>query len=303
MRYTICFILVIFLPFYSSAQQLPNFRTEIYAPQWHNPASVGTWNQHSLNLLGYSSGVNFAQASAGGMFSGESFLGFSNKSSGIGLGANYFYTSFSNYYETHTTNFQMNYQFEFDKFTISVGAAPGFRTVTRHHIDWITFDTIPDPNLPTAGSQTKFTLGAGIFLYTDKFYLGLSSSQLNAPNYEEINFQGATTYYVNGGYRFKISDNMQLFPAASFAYYGSGFSHLSGNLMLQFLKPGFSIGAGYAARSNVWGIVGYEYKRFSFLYTAGTSFSKHTNATSFNQEVRLNYKLRKKTKCSTCEYF
>ncbi len=303
MRNVILFISVLNLGMNLSAQQLPCLKTEVYAPHWHNPASAGTWNQLSVNLNGQFDGGGLSFNSGGAMFSGELFLPVPNRSGGIGVGANYHYTALSDRYQTQAANFQLNYQFELEKLHISIGLAPGFRAVSLEQINWFTADTVPDPYLPTAGAQTKFTLGAGIFLYTDKLYLGISSSQLNTPNYDQINFQGATSYYVNGGYRFKIAENMQLFPSASFGYDGSGLSQLSGNLMLQFLKPGFSIGAGYAARSNVWGIVGYEYKRFSFIYTAGTSFSKLTNASIFNQEIRLTYKLKKKPKCSTCEHF
>ncbi len=303
MRHTLFIILLLSVSVEMHAQQLPYFRNEIYAPQWHNPASFGTWNRFSLNLMGYSGGVDFSQASAGAMFSAEGFFGFSNEKSGIGLGTNYFYTSLPNYYETHTTNFQLNYQFEFEKFNISFGAAPGFRTISFDHIDWITADTIPDPNLHDAGIQTKFTLGAGVFLYTDKLYVGISSTQLNAPDYEELGFQAATQYYLNGGYRFKVSQNMQLFPSVSFGFNSAGLRHLSGSVMLQFFKPGISVGIGYSATSNIWGLIGYEYKKISFIYTAGTSFSNLTNASIFNQEIRFTYKLKKKPKCSTCEHF
>lgn len=285
------------------AQQVPDFRTELYSPQWHNPASFGTWNKHSINLLGAHSSFSTGFGSGAFMTNGEAFFELSNKTSGIGVGYNYLYTALLDYDETHGFNLQVNYQLEFDKFNISFGAAPGFQTITYKEFPWLTTDTTFDPNLPGPGTQSKFTLDVGFFFYNDKYYAGLSSSRINEPYYDSLNFQVARRYYFDGGYRFKISRNMQLFSSLSVSHDGAGFRKAAVTVMFQLMKPGISFGAGYSFGSSFWGLLGYEYKRFSFIYTLGYRPFVLSSGSNLSHELRLTYKLRKKPKCSTCEYF
>lgn len=270
----------IFISVILNGQQLPYFGTEIYSPHWHNPASFGTWNTFSVNSSGIHSKSFGYYNYASGSISGEGFIGIGKKSSGIGIGGTYIYDQ--GYFEqSHSASIKFNYQFAFEKVNLSVGMAPGFRTIR-----------VPDPNLPQAGMQTKPIFDAGMYLYTDKFYAGFSVNQMNDPFYDELSYQEAANYFFNAGYRFKVSKNIRLFPTVIVASDATATS-FSSTFLVEFMKPSMSLGLGYGMKRNVRGVVGYEFKGMSFLYSFGTNSSMLTNATNFQQEIRLSYRLKK----------
>ncbi|MBK9591178.1 MAG: PorP/SprF family type IX secretion system membrane protein [Crocinitomicaceae bacterium] len=295
--------LLFFVSFVLGAQQVPDFRTELYSPQWHNPASFGTWNKYSINLLGAYGAISPGFGSGAFMVNGEAFVELPNKTSGIGVGCNYLYTALQDIDETKGLNLQLNYQLEFDKFNISIGAAPGFQKVTYKEFDWIATDTTNDPNLPGPGTQTKLTIDAGFFFYSDRYYAGLSAGQINEPDYDSLNFRAGRRLYFDSGYRFKVSRNLQLFSSLSISHDGATFRKAAVTLMLQLMKPGITFGGGYSFGSSFWALVGYEYKRFSFIYTLGYRPFVLSSGSNLSHETRLTYKLKKKPNCSTCEHF
>lgn len=295
---TFLFLSVGFLFFGTNAQQLPFFRTEIYSPQWHNAASYATWNKlgiHALTQLSSISNDYFGS----GQLSGEGFIGTGAKESGIGLGGNFQFEKIGFYTNQRVTT-NVNYQIAFSKWSLSVGAAPGL-TLISSDPEWIPPTSDPDPNLPLEGTQTKFTMGAGIFAFSDKFYVGISGSQLNSPLFDELNYQSASHFFVNAGYRFKAPRNIQIFPSVNAGFVDS-FTLLSATCLVQFMKPAITIGSTYS-KQFIQGLIGYEFRGMSFLYGLGTSFSQLTNAVNLSHELRLSYRIKKEQKCSTCEYF
>ncbi len=96
-------------------------------------------------------------------------------------------------------------------------------------------ELVPDPLNPTAtdpaleGDQASSfipDLGAGLLVYSNRFYAGLSSSQLlgNDLSYSNVNVGNAPNslvrhYFLTGGYRFQIANgNVDLIPSVLFKY-------------------------------------------------------------------------------------
>lgn len=112
-------------------------------------------------------------------------------------------------------------------------------------------------------NQTFFNIGAGSFLYTDNYYIGLSvpnflpnkhlkeSSGVNAVGVDEIHF------FLTGGYVFNLSDNLKFKPATMLkAVQGAP---LSVDLTANFLMFNrFEAGAAYRFDDSVSGLVGFR---------------------------------------------
>jgi len=112
-------------------------------------------------------------------------------------------------------------------------------------------------------NQTFFNTGAGAFLYTEKYYLGLSvpnflpnkhlkdDNGFKAVGVDEIHF------FLTGGYVFDINDNLKFKPATMLkAVQGAP---LSVDLTANFLIHNrFEAGAAYRYDDSVAGLVGFK---------------------------------------------
>ncbi|MFK8044542.1 MAG: PorP/SprF family type IX secretion system membrane protein [Crocinitomicaceae bacterium] len=86
---------------------------------------------------------------------------------------------------------------------------------------WIPPDpTTPDPNLPIADGASALDLNFGAFWRDadERYYVGLSSTHLTAPNLNTINFDKARHYYATGGMNIRydmlpIVDGLTLKPS------------------------------------------------------------------------------------------
>ncbi|MEW5676464.1 PorP/SprF family type IX secretion system membrane protein, partial [Flavobacterium enshiense] len=83
------------------------------------------------------------------------------------------------------------------------------------------FNNVPDANDPAFSENTSNTflnIGAGMFYYTNKYYLGVSVP--NMLKSKHLDFNGrefgseVSHYFVTGGYVFDINQNVKLKPFA-----------------------------------------------------------------------------------------
>ncbi|WP_240473183.1 type IX secretion system membrane protein PorP/SprF, partial [Flavobacterium enshiense] len=80
---------------------------------------------------------------------------------------------------------------------------------------------VPDDSDPAFAENTNntfFNIGAGLFFYTDKYYIGASVPNMLKSKHLDYNgreFGSETShYFVTGGYVFDISENVKLKPFA-----------------------------------------------------------------------------------------
>ena len=126
-------------------------------------------------------------------------------------------------------NFNYSYKLETSLGTLGIGVAPGFFNFNINpEQGWITSDDIAGDAFsrydigPGAGgetgdafvpqeqtSQLAFDVGLGGYLYTNKYYLGVSASHLNqAPiKYDDLEiYYLVRSYTLMGGYNIKLTD-------------------------------------------------------------------------------------------------
>ncbi len=163
---------------------------------------------------------------------------------------------------------------------------------------------------PTLQNYSKFSpnIGAGLYLHSDKAYVGFS-----VPNFIETNrfsdndvkiFKEKVNYYLIGGYVFDITSNVKFKPAfISKVVEGSPLQiDVSGNFMF---NNKFVVGAAYRWSAALSAMVGFQVSDALFI---GYGFDNETtnlkNYNSGSHEIFLRYEIFKNVdKITTPRFF
>jgi type IX secretion system PorP/SprF family membrane protein len=159
--------------------------------------------------------------------------------------------------------------------TLSAGISAGITSVNldRSKIDWANLD----PNDPAIGISTgelkkiKPEIGAGLWLYSAKYFLGVSALNIIPGKAKFVNNDKYGTYYtpnyfVTAGYRFSLTDEVMAMPSVMVQYWQPQLTGLHTNLKLQYLD-------------KVW--VGGSY-RFSDLISGYSAMAGINVSNTFN---------------------
>lgn len=150
--------------------------------------------------------------------------------------------------------------------------------------------------------SNKFSgnVGAGVYLYSDKAYIGLSAPMILSSNiYNDNDYQvmkDKAQFYLMGGYVFDLNHQIQFKPAALVkAITGSP---LQVDLTANFLfYEKFTLGAAYRWEASVSGLAGFQVSDGLFIgYTYDADTSKLSNYHSGTHEVFLKFELFKNNK-------
>ena len=154
-----------------------------------------------------------------------------------------------------------------------------------------------DPNL--SGSESVFSpnIGAGIYWYTDKYYLGFSvPNMLETTHYNKSSvsvLKNTQHMYLIGGYVFNLSENTKFKPAVlSKIAFGAPLQlDLSANFMF---NEKFVLGAAYRWSAAVSVMAGFQ---ISERWFAGYAYDFETTElskyNSGSHEIFLRYELLK----------
>ncbi|MBT30961.1 MAG: hypothetical protein CMO01_14980 [Thalassobius sp.] len=190
---------------------------------------------------------------------------------------------------------------------LSFGMSAGFTTFQSDPVDAKDMD---DPLNQDIGTVTKPQIGAGLFYYTDRFFLGLS-----APNLMKytIEANGATMpyyeyqrhFFAYSGYVIKMSEDLQFKPNVLFKYVDGAPMQLDLNANFLFYEK-FGIGASYRSL-DAFSIIA-EFQLPQPFFRIGYSYDL-THTELFSQqygthEIVLNYRFGiKKNILLTPRYF
>ncbi len=213
-----------------------------------NPASIGTggYNQVSFGFDKQWVGIDKSPMSQNLQFQ----MGIGQHS---GIGAWLYHDSYA-----IQNNFQLGagyaHQLKMGNNTLSLGLNVSLLSMSESRVN----------NLANPGdlvfaepleSQIGFNAGFGAYYFSDKFYAGFSIPQLLTNDIKNdgldnsIDF-GRMHYYFTGGYRFDVSNDISLTPAALLQV--SGGSDFGYEFMLTgTYKQRFELGAGMAANSRL----------------------------------------------------
>jgi type IX secretion system PorP/SprF family membrane protein len=147
------------------------------------------------------------------------------------------------------------------KTTLSAGINAGITSVNldRSKIEWANLD----PNDPAIGISTgelkklKPELGAGLWLYSAKFFLGASvlnivPGKANFVSADKYGGYYTPNYFATAGYRFSLTDDVMMMPSVMFQYWQPQLGGLHTNVKFQYLDKVW-VGGSYRFSNLVSG--------------------------------------------------
>jgi len=199
------------------AQQLPQFSLRMFDKMVINPAAAGTQSFNQILLHHRSQWIGFegAPITDAISFDGKYF-------NNMGLGA-YIVNDITGPTHRFAINLAYDYQFKLnDEYTLSVGLSGLIMQygINGNKINLHTNnDALIEENISDMVWKPDFNFGT--YLYSEKFYIGISALQLLQSKmnvFENLNAQIplSRTYYVISGYKIDLSDNWQIEPSILF---------------------------------------------------------------------------------------
>jgi len=274
----------------SFGQQDPQYTQYMYNMSVINPAYVGSRGVLNIGLLGRAQwlGVdgapNTATLSVNGPIGDATGLGLSIIYDEIGpvkesnIFADFSYTIFTG-----------------EEGKLAFGLKAGVTFLDVGYLETID----PDPlNQPI--HQTSPNFGAGIYYYTNNFYVGFSAPNFLETRHLETDGGYVTTasekmhYFLTSGYVFDLNDNLQLKPSTMIkATSGAPVSvDLSANLLVNQM---FEVGLSYRIDDSISAMAGFQVNpdfRIGYAYDYTTSSFNVDNSGS--HEIILLYEFNRR---------
>ena len=261
MKKHILIIAVIFFTITAKSQQNPQYTQYVYNMNIINPAYAGSKEALSLNFLARTQWVGIDGAPQTLTFGGHSPLG---KNLGLGLSViideigpvkeQNIYADIS-----YTLNLKNDAKLAF-------GLKAGVTAFNLCLECLVSVDTESQDFLNRAANKTLPNIGAGLFYYTNKFYLGFAMPNLLETFHFEktgnqlTNGSEKTHFFLNSGYVFDVSRDVKLKPSMMVkAAQGAPLSiDLSGNVLI-YEKMEF--GLSYRVSESVSALVNVRAKK------------------------------------------
>lgn len=240
------FSIVAFLLFNCSialAQQLPQFTQYMYNTISINPAYAGSRETLSIVGLHRSQWTGIENGPTTQTISIHSPL----RNEKVGLGFSFIndrlgYENFTYLYADFSYTINLNQELK-----LAFGLKAGF---TNYFLDQELLNDpsiIEDPFFNDVSNRWSPNIGAGAYLHTNKWYIGLSTPRiLNTDHNDNVDYVATdrVSYYLTGGMVFDLSDNTKLKPA--FLVKATNGAPLSYDLTANFLfYEKFWLGAAY----------------------------------------------------------
>ncbi|MHC5309666.1 PorP/SprF family type IX secretion system membrane protein [Myroides sp. LJL116] len=279
------------------AQQDPQYTQYMYNPTSINPAYAGT--RQSLSFFGHyrTQWVGLDGAPKTASVAMNTPIG----RSGLGLGAS-FRNEKIGVMSDNTFAVDLSYAIDISyRYKLSFGIKASGNLLDVKYSDLYIYN---QPSLyPDIKSKFTPNIGAGLYLYDDKSYLGLSVPHiLSTDRYDDNDYltvEQKAHFYLMGGYVFEINDQFKLKPAfLAKAVQGAPVQlDLTANAL--FMDK-FTLGAAYRVSGSVSGLAGFQINESLFIgysYDAETTKLKHYNSGShefllrfelFNHQKRTN---------------
>lgn len=275
------------------AQQEPNYTQYMYNTMTVNPAYVGSSDNFNItaDYKAQFTGINGAPETVNlGLESPVTY--------NIGLGLNITRDALGPSEDLNVDgNFSYSLQLASETY-LSFGLKAGFRVLNVDFRKGI-YDNVNDPAFMTnIDNQFLGVLGAGAYLFTDKWYLGLSTPNFFSQEYynEEstmVNTENLN-FYLIGGYIFDIGTTTKFKPAALFDYVEGAPIRASLSANFLFLEK-FTAGLSYSVDAAVSGLAGFQITDSIFI-----GYAYDYNTSDFNQyndgshEVLIKFSLARK---------
>lgn len=164
-----------------------------------------------------------------------------------------------------------------------------------------------DPQFQNLNGEFTPNVGAGIYLFSDNTYFGVSVPNLFETKHFDDNEVAITRekmhYYVIGGHVFDISPNLKFKPAFLTKIVEG--APLQADITANFLiNDKLTLGAAYRWSAAVSGLVGFQISDSWFIgYGYDMETTKLSNYNSGSHEIFLRYEFLNKSRISSPRFF
>lgn len=164
-----------------------------------------------------------------------------------------------------------------------------------------------DPQFQNLDSEFTPNVGAGIYLFSDNTYFGVSVPNLFETKHFDDNSVSITRekmhYYIIGGHVFDISPNLKFKPAFLTKIVEG--APLQTDITANFLiNDKLTLGAAYRWSAAVSGLVGFQISESWFIgYGYDMETTKLSNYNSGSHEIFLRYEFFSKNRISSPRFF
>ncbi|MES2431422.1 MAG: type IX secretion system membrane protein PorP/SprF [Bacteroidota bacterium] len=194
------------------------------------------------------------------------------------------------------------------KTNLSAGIGLG---ISRFRLDPTKLNFGNNPSDPSVGNisaaESKFDMNAGLWLYSDKYFVGLAVNQL-VPR--KLIYSGDTSigtpgklvphFFTTAGYRILLNEDINLIPSVMLKSVGGVPLQVDVNAKMQF-RDFFWLGASYRAKYGFAGMAGMNLlERLTLSYSYDYSTTKINTISNGTHEVVVGFILGNKYNSDTC---
>ncbi|WP_272149397.1 type IX secretion system membrane protein PorP/SprF [Tenacibaculum aiptasiae] len=306
-RFHIIFILIITTVFNVESQQLPQFTQYMYNTISVNPAYAGSREVLSIVGLHRSQWAGFGKGPETQTLSIHTPL----RNDRIGLGLSFIndklgYENFTYLYGDFSYTINLS-----EETRLAFGLKAGF---TQYNLDdELIAAEAGDPGISGVRNRWEPNVGAGLYLHTNKWYLGLSAPRLLNIDHNDLTIGGVdygivdkVSYYLTAGYVFNLSNSVKFKPATLIK--ATNGAPLSYDVTANFLfNEKFWLGGSYRFNEftgALGAIVDFQVSRqFRVGYAYEYPLSDINQFSSGTHEVLLMYELIKVNRVKSPRYF
>ncbi|MFV8225652.1 type IX secretion system membrane protein PorP/SprF [Christiangramia aquimixticola] len=296
------FILVFVLALKGYSQQDAQYTQYMYNTALFNPAYVGSEDFLKISGVYRSQWVGLDGAPETLSFSVNDRIG-----KNVGIGGSVISDKIGPSNET-VLNADFSYTLKFEKAALAFGLKAGANIL---NIDFTRLSGPDDPDF-RQNIDNRFTpnIGAGIYYYSQKFYLGFSVPQMLETNHYKYNGNSESflakekfhTYFM-GGYVFDLNPELKLKPAYLLKVTDGAPVQLDLSANFLFLDK-FTLGASYRLDSAVSALAGIQV--FDSVFVGYSYDADTTRLRTYNEgshEIVLRFDIRDALKYSKSPRF
>ena len=304
MRTKIFLILLIFTSFVNFAQQDAQYTQYMYNTITINPAYAGSRGAFSIFAMHRTQWVGLDGAPVTNVASINTPLNNSN----LGLGVSFINDKIG---PTNKNSISADLSYTIptsENYKLSFGMKA---TANLFNLDITKLNPVVasplDPSMQNIKNEFSPNIGAGIYLHSDKAYVGFS-----IPNFIESNryddnevviYKEKINYYLMAGYVFDLSSELKFKPAIlSKLVVGAPLQvDISGNFLI---NDKFTIGLAYRWSAALSAIVGFQVTEGMYIgYGYDRETTKLNNYNSGSHEILLRYEIFKNNDKITTQRF
>lgn len=193
---------------------------------------------------------------------------------------------------------------------LSVGVSAGISS-TSIDVAAVTVDNSSDPLLGADyNNKLRPDVGAGIWLYSPRFFMGASAKQvlgsrsITSNNQISLAAYQSTAFYGTAGYKFFVDEDIAFIPSALLSYWLNAPAALDANLKIAY-QDKFWIGGSLRNSDSFSALAGFNIAslvNISYSYDVTTSALRSVNSGSHEIVLGILLNNRYDVKCSTRQF-